>query len=190
MSNRPLYWFPLAIIAALAGLSMWLQYTIQSHKSNFLISGPRIVDYMIEDFMVSRTNLAGQIIYTLHAKFAEHFMEDDTAELTMPHLVAHDERQGTVDIRSKQAFVTSKGKQVNFIKDVVLVRDAHDNQGPLTLTTDYLEAFPDQQLIRTNHPVLIRGNFLQMTAGALELNNRTQTMQLTHRVKARYEPTH
>ena len=190
MSNRPLYWFPLIIIAALAGLSMWLQNTIQSHKSNFLISGPRIVDYMIEDFRVSRTNLAGQIIYTLHAKFAEHFLDDDTAQLTMPHLVAQDARQGTADIRSKQAFVTSKGKQVNFINNVVLIRDMHDKQGPLVLTTDYLEAFPDQQLIRTSHPVQIHGNFLQMTAGALELNNRTQTMSLTHHVKARYEPAH
>ncbi|MHB0990908.1 MAG: LPS export ABC transporter periplasmic protein LptC [Burkholderiales bacterium] len=190
MNNRPLYWFPLVIIAALAGLSMWLQYTIQSHKSNFLIGGPRIVDYMIEDFRVSRTNLAGQIIYTLHAKFAEHFLEDDTARLTMPHLIAWDAQQGTVDIRSKQAFVTSKGKQVNFIQNVVLVRDMHDKQGPLTLTTDYLEAFPDQQMIQTSHPVQIRGKFLQMTAGALKLNNRTQTMQLTHHVKARYEPAH
>ncbi len=190
MSNRPLYWFPLAIIALLAGLSMWLQYTIQSHKLGFLTSDTRIIDYMIEDFKVTRTNLAGQVIYTLNAKFAEHFLDNDTAQLTTPHLVAHDEQQGTVDIRSKQAFVTSKGKQVNFIDNVVLVRDLHDGQGPLVLTTDYLEAFPDQQLMRTSHPVQIRGNFLQIAAGGLELNNRTQTMQLSNRVKARYEPTH
>ena len=190
MSNRPLYWFPLVIFILLAALSVWLQYAVQTRTPSFLATGQRIADYMIERFLVTRTNLAGQVEYTLHADYAEHYLDDDTAVLTMPHLVAHDDQQGTVDVRSSRAFVTAKGKQVNFIGHVVLVRDIHDLQGPLTLTTDYLEAFPDQQVIRTNHPVLVQGKFLQMTAGGLELDNRTQFLRLTHRVKARYEPTH
>ena len=188
MSNRPLYWFPLAIFVILAGLSVWLQYAVQVHRPSFLAAGQRIVDYMIERFVLTKTNLSGQIEYVLHADYAEHYLDDDTAQLTLPHLVAQSEHQGTVDVRSNRAFVTAKGKQVNFVGHVVLVSDSHDKQGPLTLTTDYLEAFPDRQFIWTNHPVQVQGKFLQMTAGGLELNNRTQFLRLTHRVKARYEP--
>ncbi|WP_124948740.1 LPS export ABC transporter periplasmic protein LptC [Sulfuriferula thiophila] len=188
MNSRPLYWFPLAIIAVLAGLSAWLQFAVNTTQPGVLGSGLHIADYMIERFMVSRTNLAGQVIYTLHADRAEHYLDDDTTQLTKPHLVANDDQQGSADIRSTRALVTAQGKQVNFIGHVVLVRDARDAQGPMTLTTEYLEAIPDQRIMRTDRPVLVQGKSIKMTAGGLELNNQTQILQLTHRVKARYEP--
>lgn len=188
MNNRPMYWFPLGIVAILAGLSIWLQYAVHSARPGFLANGQHIADYIIDRFMVSRTNLAGAVIYTLHADHAEHYMDDDTTQLTNPHLVANDDQQGSADIRSNRALVTAKGKQVNFMGKVVLVRDAHDAQGPLTLTTEYLEAIPDQRLMRTNRPVQVQGKSIIMTAGGLELNNQTQILKLTHRVKARYEP--
>ena len=188
MTNRPLYWFPLAIIAVLASLTAWLQYAVNTSSPGFLSNGQHIADYIIERFVVSRTNLEGQVIYTLHADHAEHYLDDDTTKLTKPHLVANDDQQGSADIRSERALVTAQGKQVNFIGNVVLVRDAHDQQGPLKLTTEYLEAIPDQRVMRTNRPVLVQGKSVTMTAGGLELNNQTQILQLTHRVKARYEP--
>lgn len=188
MNNRPLYWFPLTIIAVLAALTTWLQFAVQTSSPGLLSNGRHVADYMIENFVLSRTNLAGQVIYTLHADHAEHYLDDDTTHLTRPHLVAHDDQQGSADIRSNRAFVTAQGKQVNFIGHVVLVRDVHDQQGPVTLTTEYLEAIPDQRVMRTNRPVLVQGKSINMTAGGLELNNQTQILQLTHRVKARYEP--
>ncbi|MDR3390167.1 MAG: LPS export ABC transporter periplasmic protein LptC [Sulfuriferula sp.] len=188
MNNRPLYWFPLAIVAVLAALSAWLQYAVSTSSPGVLSKGLHVADYIIEHFMVTRTNLAGQVVYTLHADHAEHYLDDDTTLLTSPHLVANDDQQGTADIRSSRALVTAQGKQVNFIGHVVLVRDMHDQQGPLTLTTEYLEAIPDQRVMRTDRPVLVVGKSINMTAGGLELNNQTQILKLTHRVKARYVP--
>jgi lipopolysaccharide export system protein LptC len=188
MNNRPLYWFPLGILAIIAGLTFWLQFVVQSPRSNMVSKGQHIADYIIEQFVVSRTNLSGVVIYTLRADHAEHFLDDDTTTLLQPHLVAHDDHQGSADVKAKRAFVTAKGKQVNFIGNVVLVRDAHDELGPLTLTTQYLEAIPDARVIRTNKLVHVTGKSIQMTAGGLELNNQTRILRLTNKVKARYEP--
>ncbi|MFA5170600.1 MAG: LPS export ABC transporter periplasmic protein LptC [Sulfuriferula sp.] len=188
MNNRPLYWFPLGMLAIVAGLTVWLQFVVQSPRSNLLSKERHIADYIIEQFVVSRTNLAGLVIYTLRADHAEHFLDDDTTTLRQPHLVAHDDHQGSADIRANQGFVTAKGKQVNFMGNVVLVRDAHDAQGPLTLTTEYLEAIPDARIVRTNKLVHVVGKSIQMTAGGLELNNQTRILRLTNKVKARYEP--
>lgn len=188
MNKRPLFWFPVGMLVILAGLTAWLQLVVQSPHASALSKGQHIADYMIEQFTVSRTNLAGQVIYTLRADHAEHFMDDDTTTLRLPHLVAHDDHQGSADIRSRQALVTAEGKQVNFIGNVVLVRDAHDAQGPLTMTTDYLEAIPDARVMRTDKLVHVVGKSVQMTAGGLELNNTTRILRLTNKVKARYEP--
>ncbi|MEQ1667029.1 MAG: LPS export ABC transporter periplasmic protein LptC, partial [Sulfuriferula sp.] len=161
---------------------------VQSPRVGVFSQGQHIADYMIEKFTVSRTNLAGQVIYTLRADHAEHYMDDDTTTLRLPHLVANDDHQGSADIRSRQALVTAQGKQVNFIGNVVLVRDAHDTQGPLTMTTDYLEVMPDARVMRTHKPVRVSGKSVQMTAGGLELDNTTRILRLTNKVKARYEP--
>ncbi|BBP02236.1 LPS export ABC transporter periplasmic protein LptC [Sulfuriferula nivalis] len=188
MNNRPLYWFPLGILAVIAGLTFWLQFVVQSPRANIFSKDRHIADYIIEQFSVSRTNLAGQLIYTLHADHAEHFLDDDTTTLLKPHLIAHDDHQGSADVRAKQGFVTAKGKEVDFIGNVVLVRDAHDEQGPLTLTTEYLVAIPDARVVRTNKLVHVVGKSIQMTAGGLELDNQTRILRLTNKVKARYEP--
>ncbi len=190
MTNRPLYGFLLLMMGLLAAATTWLQYAVQTHGLGNALSGLHSPDYMIRHFSVSRTNLAGQVIYTLHADFAEHFSENDTASLTFPHLVAQDTEQGVVDIRSDWAFVTAKAKQVNFYGHVVMVRDMHDGQGPLTLTTDYLEAFPDDQIVRTNHPVKVVGKSLLMNAGGMQMNERSKMLWLTRRVKGVYETVH
>lgn len=188
MNSRPLYWFPLGMLAILAGLTIWLQFVVQSPRAGMFSPGRHIADYIIEQFTVSRTNLAGQVIYTLRADHAEHFMDDDTTTLRQPHLLANDDHQGSADIRSRLALVTAQGKQVNFIGNVVLVRDAHDAQGPLTMTTEYLETIPDARVMRTNKLVHVVGKSVQMTAGGLELDNTTRILRLTNKVKARYEP--
>lgn len=187
MSNRPLYGLLLLLLAMLAAATTWLEYAVQTHRLADTAADLHVTDYMIRHFSVSRTNLAGQVIYTLHAEYAEHFLDNDTATLTLPHLVAQDTLQGSVDIRSDTAFVTAKAKQVNFYGHVVMVRDMHDGQGPMTLNTDYLEVFPDDQVLRTTHPVKVMSRTMLMTAGGLQLNERTKLLLLTRRVKGYYE---
>ncbi len=190
MNNRPLYGFLLLLLAVLAGASLWLEYAVQTQRLGGRWFGVHSPDYIIRRFSVTRTNLLGQKQYTLWADYAEHFPGDDTTSLTLPRMEAQDVRQGTVTVRADQAFATAKAKQVNFIGHVVLVRDLHDGQGPITLTTDYLEAFPDQQLIRTTHPVVVVGQKLHMTAGGLEMDNRNRWVHLSRRVRAQYEIVH
>lgn len=190
MSNRPLYVFLLMMLLILAAGTAWLEYAVQTHRGGKWLSRSRSPDYMIRHFVVTRTNLSGQVVYVLHADFAQHFLDDDTATLTLPHLVAQDEKQGSVDIRSDRAFVTAKAKEVRFFGHVVLVRDMHDGQGPLTLTTDYLQAFPDDQIIQTSHAVAIVGKDIHMTAKGLVMNNNTRQLHLLHDVKGQYEPAH
>ncbi|NOT16866.1 MAG: LPS export ABC transporter periplasmic protein LptC [Sulfuriferula sp.] len=188
MNTRPLIWFPLSIMLILAALTAWLQFAVQSPHANAFSHGAHIADYMMEKFAVSRTNLAGQLIYTLRADYAEHFMDDDTTRLRQPHLLANDDQQGTADIRANRALVSAKGKQVDFFERVVLIRDTHDAQGAMTLTTEHLTAWPDARIMRADKLVHVTGKNIQMTAGGLELNNTTRILRLTNRVKAQYEP--
>ncbi len=187
MNNRPVYAFVLLLLAVLAGASLWLDMMAQSGHLTGLLKGARTPDYMVNDFSMSRTGIQGNIIYTLNAQSAAQYAEDDSTTLTLPHLQAQDAVQGSVDIRSDRAWVASKAKQVNFYGHVVLVRDLHDGNGPTTLYTDYLEAFPDSHLLRTSHPVRVESATLHMTAGGLQLNQLTRQLWLSRRVRAQYQ---
>lgn len=188
MTNRPFYGLLLLLLAILAAASLWLEYAVQTqHPVGHWLAPTNTPDYMVRHLKVTRTDLLGQKTYTLWADFGEHFPGDDTTALTLPVLVAQDATQGTITVTSDRAFATSKGKQINFIDHVVVVRDVRDKQGPITLSTAFLEAFPDQQVLYTPDPVLVVGKLIHLTAVGFTMNNRTQWLNLMHKVKAHYD---
>ena len=188
MNYHSAFWLPVGLLALLAGLSLWLQYAVQSPDPNDSDQGKHIVDYIVENFHATRTDINGRPENTLSARKTQHFIDDDSTQLEAPHFTAIDKQNGSVDIRSERGYVSSKAETVTFTGKVVLVRDLHDAQGPLTLTTDYLEVFPEQDLARTNRPVQVRGKGIAVNAGAMQMNNQTRELQLTGSVKTLYEP--
>ncbi len=186
MNNRPVYGFVLLLLAVIAGASIWLDMLAQTGKLPGVLQGTRSPDYRVKHFFMSRTGQLGTVIYTLSADSAAHFADDDSSTLVLPHLQAQDAVKGSVDIRSDHAWVSSKATQVKFWGHVVLVRDLHDANGPMTLYTDYLEAYPDAHILRTQYPVRIESQALHMTAGGLRLNQTTSQLWLSRRVKAQY----
>ena len=187
MNNRPMYGFVLLLLALLALMSLWLEYSVQTQHPDTHLFGAHSPDYIIRHFTVTRTNLLGQKQYTLWADVAQHYPDDDSTDLSLPRMVAQDAQQGQVTVRSDRAVATSKATQVNFIGHVVVVRDQHSVRGPMTLTTTYLEAFPDQQILRTSQPVDITDKWAHITATGMEMDNHKQWVDLMHNVRAQYE---
>ena len=190
MNYRAAVWFPIGLLVALAGLSLWLQYLVQAPHSGGTYNPKHIADYIVENFHATRTDISGQPENTLIARKAEHFLDNDTTQLVSPNFTAFDKQNGTVNIHSAHGSVSGKGDVIIFTGNVVLVRDLHDAQGPLTLTTQYLKAIPKQHLMLTNRPVRVQGKNIDIHAGALQLNSQTRELLLTHHVKAHYEPIH
>jgi lipopolysaccharide export system protein LptC len=190
MTYKPAFWFPISILAVLAALSLWLQYAVKSPNGGAGDNGAHIADYIVDNLHAVQTNASGKPENTLSAGKLQHFMDDDSSLLDTPHFTTIDPKSGNVDVRSNTALVTSKGEKITFTGQVVLLRDSLDNQDPMRLTTDYLEVFPDQHLMRTNRPVAVSGAQVNFTAGGLVLNDQTRLLQLTRHVKARYAPIH
>lgn len=190
MNYRSAFWFPIGLLALLAGLSLWLQYAVQSPGTTGPGSDKHVADYIVENFHATRYDVTGRPENTLSARSTRHFVDDDSTRLEMPRFTAVDGQNGSINIRSESGQVSSKAEKVTFTGKVVLVRDLHDAQGPLTLTTNYLEIFPKQDLMRTDRPVQVRGKHLAIDAGGLQLNNQTRELRLTRGVKTYYEPIH
>lgn len=190
MTYKPAFWFPISILAVLAGLSLWLQYAVKSPNGRGAGNNAHVADYIVDNLHAVQTNASGKPENTLSAGKLHHFMDDDSSLLDTPHFITIDPKSGNVDVQSNTALVTSKGKKITFTGQVVLLRDSLDKQGPMRLTTDYLEVFPDQHLMRTNRPVAVSSAQVNFTAGGLVLNDQSRLLQLTRHVKAHYAPIH
>jgi lipopolysaccharide export system protein LptC len=185
MIERGSLWLPLAILLVLAGLSFWIERTVQMPVNG---NGAELSDPegIMENFSALRTDPQGQPQYRLSARRLKHYSNSKLTELDAPRFTQLDATQGEVVAQARQATVSADGKEVELVGNVNVERQARPGQSALSLTTSRLLVFPDQHLLRAPGSVQIQDATLSVTAGAMEYRTDRRTIKLTGRVKARY----
>jgi lipopolysaccharide export system protein LptC len=186
MTHRIAAWFPLLLIAALAALTYWLDRAVQPPVPPRDGSGRHDPDYIVENFVSVRMGPAGTPVHELAASRMMHYPDDDTTHLESPRFVRFDPPRPQLAITAKRALVSPKGEHVYFHGDVRAVRAGSAARSEMTLTTEYLEVIPDLEVARTDRPVVIVDANTKVTAVGLELNSKTQTVNLLANVRGTY----
>ena len=91
-------------------------------------------------------------------------------------------------VEALRGYVSSDGEQVQLVDNVKITRQAFAGKGEMTMETEYLNILPNQDLVRTDSPVVIKQapkTVIYATGMVYEKNTRTVT--LLHRVRAHYE---
>ncbi|MCC7483931.1 MAG: LPS export ABC transporter periplasmic protein LptC [Burkholderiales bacterium] len=180
--------FPLLLLAALAGLTFWLDRAVQPPAPARDTTESNDPDYIVERLSAIRTNDKGIAIYTLTAERMVHYPLDDATVLERPRLVSHRSRQAPVTITAREALVSSNGEDVYFRDDVKLTRAAHGTRSELTMRTAYLHVIPEDHVARTNMPVTITDAATVVNAVGLEFNSETRVLTLLSNVRGTYDP--
>lgn len=186
MSHRIAAWFPLLLIAALAALTYWLDRAVQPPVPPRDGSGRHDPDYIVDNFVTQRMGETGAPIHELSARRMIHYPDDDTTHLETPRFVRFDPTRPQLAITAQRALVSSKGEIVHFHDDVRAVRAATPTRSELVLTTDYLKVIPEEEIARTDRPVKVQDANTQVTAVGLELNSKTQVVNLLSNVRGTY----
>lgn len=189
MSARGYLWLPLAILALLAALSVWVERAVQLTETNgrTVAADP---EGIMENFDALRTDPAGQPHYRLSAARLKHYSGSRLTELESPRFVQLDANAGDVSAAAREATVSASGNEVELRGDVVVERAAHADQPAMTLRTAQLLVFPDQDLLRSPGPVTIDDGVQALRAGAMEYNAELRVIRLSGRVHARYVHAH
>lgn len=188
MSARPAILLPLALLAILAMLSFWIDYSVQLPPTKIDGSSRHDPDYILNNFTTSRTDENGNMRYHLTASEMRHFPDNDTTELTAPHFTRYEIGKPFTKIEGKKGFVSNDAEKVEFIDDVKVVREAFNGKGEMTLLTDWLEVMPNEETARTDRPVVITQEPKTVIhATGMFYDKKNKTMQLMQRVRAHYE---
>lgn len=188
MYARPTILFPLILLAVLAVLTSWIDYSVQLPEARIDGSSRHDPDYILNNFVTSRTDQNGDLRYHLEASEMRHFPDDDTTLLTAPHFVRYELDKPFTSIEGKTGFVSSKAEKIEFVDDVKVVRQAYNGKGEMTLLTDRLDVMPDEETARTASPVVIlQAPKTVIHATGMFYDKKNKTLQLLHAVKAHYE---
>jgi lipopolysaccharide export system protein LptC len=186
MSARGSLWLPLAILLLLAGLSFWIERSVQLAPNGSPAAKSSDPEGIMENFDALRTDPNGRPHYRLSATKLKHYTGSKLTELEAPHFVQLDPEAGDVSAVARQATVSPDGQEVDLRGDVNVLRAALDGQSPMTLRTAQLLVYPDHDLLRAPGVVDIRDDTLTVRAGAMEYDAKQRIIKLTGRVQARY----
>ena len=179
-------WLPLLLLAALAGLTFWLDRVVQPPATSRTLSPNVDPDYIVHGLSAVRMDAQGHVKHTLRAQKMTHYPEADVTVLLEPDFVTYTEGRSPVTVTSREARLSGNGEHVYFEHDVRVVRAAYADTSELTLETSYLHVIPDENIAKTDKPVTIRDATSVVSASGLELNSETRVLKLHGRIKGTF----
>jgi lipopolysaccharide export system protein LptC len=87
-----------------------------------------------------------------------------------------------------RGYVSGNGEVVEVMDNVRVVRQAFEDKGEMTVDTDYLKIRPNDDIVETPSPVVIKqAPKTVIYATGMYYDKRNQTVTLLQKVKAHYE---
>ncbi len=188
MLNRTAIAFPLVLAGLMALLTFWIYQTVEEQGIIRDNSNRHDPDYMMENFVTTQTDATGKLRYVLAANKMVHYPDNDTTLLEQPKFTQFATDKPYTKIKGKNANVSPDGEEIEITDDVVVVREAFGEKGEMTVLTDKLTVFPNQELAKTDRPVVIKqAPKTVIHATGMVYDKKKKTMRLLNRVNAHYE---
>ncbi len=188
IANRTAMAFPLALLVFLALLTFWINRTVQPPMPKLDGSSRHDPDYIMTNFVTTQTYPNGGLRYKLAAVEMRHFPDDDSTELQRPRYTQFAADKPYTQVQSLRGHVSSNGEEVKLFDNVKVTRQAFAGKGEMTVETDYLNIRPNDDLVSTESPVVIRqAPKTVIYATGMIYEKQKQTVTLLHKVRAHYE---
>lgn len=193
--DRLVAWSPVLLLGGLAALTYWLDAQVQGPVDRRDGSTRHDPDVFLENFRAITYDANGRPRETLAAKRAEHFPDDDSAEVTAPHLALTETGRPTVTVVSDKARLTGDRENGYFEGAVKVHRDpeseAPGNEhpaGPVTLTTEFLHVVPKEYRVDTDRAVTIEETRGIIRGRGFTFDNKSKTVNLKSNVSGTLQP--
>ncbi len=184
---RPTSWLPLAALALLVALTLWLNTLVQPQAARADGKLRHDPDLVVDKFNASKLGVDGRVLYTLAARKMVHFPDDDSALLEAVKLESFEPRQPTMTITADQGRIEQGGDRVWIEGNVVVHRAGDERAAEARLMTEKLLVLPETGIARTNSEVRLESVDGRARAAGMEIDNRARTLKL-ERVNAVYKP--
>lgn len=179
--------FPLALMLALALLTLWLEHQVRVEGGEHPALRRHDPDYLVTNFTTTTFNREGKAETVLSAAQMQHYPDDDSTELTAPRVMQAKPAQPRFTASAERGKISREGDEIFLYDNVVLVREA-DAAPPARMTTSFLHILRDRSLVRTDREVLFEEPGRSLSGRGMEYRTDTRELFLRSDVQARFEP--
>ncbi len=186
------HWLPLLPLLGLLAVTYWLNEQVQQETVKNDGKKPHIADAIMENFSALTLDEQGERRGIMAAKTLLHYPDDDSSELTQPHITSFSSNHPPVHITARHGLITKRGDEV-FLQQSVLVRRIANgaDQPEMRLHTEHLHFISDKDWCGTDDPVRVEQAQDILTAVGMDMDNQTQQVILRSQIKADYaSPKH
>ena len=170
--------FPLSLLAALAVLSFWLRYATELPEERRDGKHRHDPDFVIHDSVLRKLDSSGQLQYTLNSAVIRHYPDDESTDMSKPHLIYQYPTRPSVTIRAERGHANKEGEQIDLYENVQITRAATAKDAEMNGYTDQLTVFPDDEKAFTKSPVLITKGQSWLKGVGMQVDSRAQTYVL------------
>lgn len=179
-------WTPVLLLAVAAAFSWWVAQVVMQAEQHPKLNPAQsaLPDYLLHDFSAASYNAQGQLSAVLRGTQMVHLPATDTFSITAPQLRAVNP-QGLVTTATALRGLSNKdGSNVQLLGNAVVERSGTANQPPLVVRSDFLNIFPNQQIVQSNRPTVVQQGQTQFSGNSLHFNGVDGTSSMQGRVKA------
>ena len=175
--------FPLIIVALLAIATFWLEQVVRNEYGSGLGKHRHDPDAIVEHFAVDHFDKTGKQQSRLTADKLLHYPDNDTADITAP-VINLNRSDRPIVFTSQTAQASNTTKVVVMRGSVRGERKATASQPAQILTTEELTVLSDEEIARTQLPVLFTQGVSRLDGIGAEWNNITGLFLIHKQVRA------
>ncbi len=183
-------WSPLLVVLLLAMVTTWLWRVVETNftpGSHAIAHDP---DLIMQTFTARQLGDTGQIRYTLRAKKMIHYPDDDTSHFDDVTFASLEPDAPTLTVRSDHAVRSEKKDEVIFTGNVVVTRNATQDQPLTVIRTSVLTVYPRRGIGKTDQPVSVDYGKDTLTATGMIVNSKTRMAEFTRAKLTHIPPVH
>ncbi len=178
----------LALGSLLAAISFWALEVAQRGDDEVRPQTLRTEpDYFIEDFSYTRLAPNGKAQYLITGKKLVHYPADDSSVIERPTVRSFSAKSSPMTLQAQRAKITKQQRELHLYDDVRLERPQVRGVESMVVESSYMLALPDQDLVKTDRPVVIRVGESRLTGTGMVADNTKHQLSLQSKVTGFYE---
>ena len=176
---------PVALMLLLGGMTIWLQYAIESPPQPEPAKHRHDPDAIGEKVTLSRLDQRGIAQYHLSAERMLHYPDNDSIELIAPRFLKKD-ATAELTVTANKGVIYQENKEARFYDNVELVRRPLAGNGTLRIRTQYMQVFLERGVARTDRAVSIVNGPSTLSGTGMEYQRETGRLSLLSGVKGSF----
>lgn len=179
----------LCLVLVLALGSFWsLEVTRRSARDTAPATVRSAPDYFIENFRFAKIAANGKAEYLVTGELLTHYPLDDSNTIDNPVLKRFYDQKPPIIVTAKRGMINSDQSEIHLHDQVKLERPASPDSNSYLVESEYMLALPDDDLVKTDKPVMITMGMSTLTGVGMIADNSKQALTLQSNAHATYVP--